>query len=566
MVNKILEKRREQMFPKLTPAQMARLEAHGRRVETRAGEVLLELGARPRNIFIVLAGSLEILLHATIGGESVYLLTSGDFSGEMSTLKGSVSLARIRVREGGAVAALDTDKLREIVQTDAELSELLMRAFILRRVALISDENPDVMLLGSRHSADTLRLREFLTRNGYPHANLEVESDAEVQALFDRFHIGLEDIPVVICRGDQIFRNPSNAAIAESLGINPLLDDTRVHDLVIVGAGPAGLGAAVYAASEGLDVRMLEAIAPGGQAGTSSRIENYLGFPTGISGQALAGRALSQAQKFGANLSVATAAVSLNCTTSPYRVLLTDGNLVSASVVLVTTGAQYRLLDIENIGRFMGTGVYYAATHLEATLCQGEEVIVVGGGNSAGQAAVFLASSSRRVHILVRSSGLADSMSRYLIRRIEESPNINLHTHTQLTALHGTDRLERVAWQSGGETEQQWHDVSHVFLMTGASPNTQWLQGCVALDTGGFVKTGADLSSDDLAATRWPLRRSPYLLETSLPGVFAAGDVRCGSVKRIASAVGEGAMCVQFVHRALGELSVSAQERVAVPG
>jgi thioredoxin reductase (NADPH) len=563
MANEIMEKRREQIFPKLTPAQMARLEAHGRRIETRAGEVLLEPGDRARNIFVVLSGSLEALLRATAGEQLLNVLTPGDFTGEMSTLRGSVSFVRIRVREGGALIAVDTHKLREIVQTDAELSELFMRAFILRRVALISTGNPDVMLLGSRHSADTLRLREFLTRNAYPYVNIEVESDPEVEALFDRFHIRCEDIPVVICRGNEIFRSPSNAEIAQCLGMNPLLDDTQVHDLVIVGAGPAGLAAAVYAASEGLNVRILETMAPGGQAGTSSRIENYLGFPTGISGQALAGRALSQAQKFGANLSVATPAVSLDCATRPYRIRLADGSLVSASVILITTGAQYRLLDIENIRRFMGVGVYYAATHLEAILCQRDEVIVVGGGNSAGQAAVFLAASCRRVHILVRSSGLADSMSRYLIRRIEESPNIELHTHTQLTALEGTDQLARVAWQRTGEAAPQWHDMRHVFLMTGASPNTQWLESCVALDSRGFVKTGPHLSSDDLLATQWPLRRGPYLLETSLPGVFAAGDVRSGSVKRIASAVGEGAMSVQFVHRALAELSVPAQERVA---
>jgi thioredoxin reductase (NADPH) len=563
MANEILEKRREQMFPKVTPAQMARLEAHGRRIETRAGEVLVEPGERPRNIFVVLSGSLEALLRATTGEQLFNVLTPGDFTGEMSTLRGSVSFARIRVREGGALIAVDTHKLREIVQTDAELSELFMRAFILRRVALISTGNPDVMLLGSRHSADTLRLREFLTRNAYPYVNIEVESDPEVEALFDRFHIRCEDIPVVICRVNEIFRNPSNAEIAQCLGMNPLLDDTQVHDLVIVGAGPAGLAAAVYAASEGLNVRVLETMAPGGQAGTSSRIENYLGFPTGISGEALAGRALSQAQKFGANLSVAIPAVRLDCATRPYRIRLADGSLVSTSVILITTGAQYRLLDIENIRRFMGVGVYYAATHLEAMLCQREEVIVVGGGNSAGQAAVFLAASCRRVHILVRSGGLADSMSRYLIRRIEENPNIELHTHTQLTGLEGTDQLARVAWQRTGEAAAQWHDVRHVFLMTGASPNSQWLESCVALDSRGFVKTGPDLSSDDLLSTQWPLRRGPYLLETSLPGVFAAGDVRSGSVKRIASAVGEGAMSVQFVHRALAELSVPAQERVA---
>jgi len=557
IASEILEKRREQMFPKLTQAQIARLEVCGGRVETHAGDVLVEPGERLRSIFIVLAGSLEILLRSTTGEDLLYLLGPGDFSGEMSTLRGSVAFARIRVREGGSVLAVDREKLREVVQTDAELSELFMRAFILRRVALISTGSADVMLLGSQHSADTLRLREFLTRNAYPYINIDLENNTDVQALLDRFHVRLEDVPVVICHGSRIFRNPSNEELADCLGMNPVLDDTIVHDLLIVGAGPAGLAAAVYAASEGLDVRMLETTAPGGQAGTSSRIENYLGFPTGISGQALAGRALSQAQKFGANLSVAASVLRLNCDGRPYRVQLADGHSISASLILIASGAQYRIPQLDNIQRFMGAGIYYAATHLEAKLCQGEEIAIVGGGNSAGQAAVFLASSCQHVHILVRADGLADSMSRYLIRRIEQSPNITLHSRTQLTALEGSDRLERLSWrtQSPNSTPET-HEIRHVFLMTGAAPHTQWLQGCVALDDRGFVKTGPDLSAADLAIARWPLPRSPYLLESSVPGVFAAGDARSGSVKRIASAVGEGSMSVQFMHRALRELSV----------
>jgi thioredoxin reductase (NADPH) len=343
--------------------------------------------------------------------------------------------------------------------------------------------------------------------------------------------------------------------------MNPVTDACRRHDLLIVGAGPAGLAAAVYGASEGLDVRIVETMAPGGQAGTSSKIENYLGFPTGISGQALAGRALSQAQKFGANLEVAASAETLDCTGRPFRVRLTDGTSATASLVLIATGAQYRMLDLDKCSRFLGAGVYYAATHVEAKLCQAEEIVIVGGGNSAGQAAVYLAGFSRHVHLLVRSSGLADSMSRYLIRRIEESPSITLHTYTQLTALDGSDRLERVCWRRMPDGAPEWHPIPHVFLMTGALPNTQWLQGCVALDSRGFVKTGPELSSDDLASSRWPLARAPYLLESSIPGVFAAGDVRSGSVKRIAAAVGEGSMCVQFVHRALRELSVPSQQQ-----
>jgi thioredoxin reductase (NADPH) len=338
-----------------------------------------------------------------------------------------------------------------------------------------------------------------------------------------------------------------------------------VHDLVVVGAGPAGLAAAVYAASEGLDVLVIETVAPGGQAGTSSKIENYLGFPTGISGQALAGRALVQAQKFGATINVACSAVRLRCERRPYTVELSDGRAVKASSIVIASGAQYRVLPLENLSRFVGNGVYYAATHMESKLCQGEEIVIVGGGNSAGQAAVFLAGSCRHVHILVRSGGLADSMSRYLIRRIEETPSITLHPHTQLTALEGSDRLERITWRSAQKPQDERRDIAHVFLMTGAQPNTQWLDGCLLLDEKGFVRTGADFSVGELAGAGWSLARSPYLSETSIPGVFAVGDVRAGSVKRVASAVGEGSICIQFVHRALLDIAVPSPRKVAEP-
>jgi thioredoxin reductase (NADPH) len=320
--------------------------------------------------------------------------------------------------------------------------------------------------------------------------------------------------------------------------------------VVVIGAGPAGLAAAVYAASEGLDVLVIEAIAYGGQAGSSSKIENYLGFPTGISGGALAGRAFVQAQKFGANVTVAEQAVRLDCSRRPYLIELSGSRKVLAKTVVVASGAKYRAPECEELQRFVGLGVYYAATHLEAQLCGGKEVAVVGGGNSAGQAAVFLAASCRHVHILVRGPGLAQSMSRYLIRRIEENPRITLHVRTEIEDAQGSEHLERLVWRTkGGEPET--HDIGHLFLMTGAEPNTAWLQGCVALDAKGFVRTGIELGAGDLAAAGWALARAPYLLETSKPGVFAAGDVRCGSVKRVASAVGEGSSCVQFVHRVL---------------
>jgi len=559
VANNLLEQRRAQMFPKLTPAQLARLERRGSALQTSAGEILVELGAPPRGVFVVAAGSVEALAPPSAtqpasGYELLYLLGPGDFTGEMGTLRGTPALVRVRVREAGTVLLIDTEQLRRIVQNDAELSELFMRAFILRRMSVIESGHSEVLLLGSDHSADTLRLREFLTRNARPYVNIDIERDADAQALLERFHVRGQDVPVVVCRGAELLKNPSNAQVAECLGINAPPADDRVHDLLIIGAGPAGLAAAVYAASEGLDVRMVETFAPGGQAGTSSRIENYLGFPTGISGAALAGRAFSQAQKFGAQLSVAWHAVRLRCEGWPYSVDMADGRSMRSKAILIASGAQYRMPDIPNLSLFLGRGIYYAATHLEAKLCADEDVIVVGGGNSAGQAAVFLAGSCRHVHMLVRSDGLTESMSRYLIRRIEDTPNISLHTHTQLTALEGSDRLERVSWtRHNGEPEAR--DLRHVFLMTGAQPNTDWLQGCVVLDAHGFVKTGPDLGVEQLADAGWSLPRPPYLLESSVPGVFAAGDVRAGSVKRIASAVGEGSICVQFMHRVLRELA-----------
>jgi thioredoxin reductase (NADPH) len=326
-----------------------------------------------------------------------------------------------------------------------------------------------------------------------------------------------------------------------------------VRDVVIVGAGPSGLAAAVYAASEGLDVLVIETTAPGGQAGTSSRIENYLGFPTGISGQALAGRAYTQAQKFGAEVVVARSAVKLDCTRRPYTLHLAGGGQVQGRAVIIATGAQYRKLPLKDLSRFEGNGVYYGATHVEAQLCDGDEVIVVGGGNSAGQAAVFLSGNARHVHMLIRSSGLADTMSRYLIRRIEESTAITLRTHTQIEALDGENSLQAVRWRNSRTGDTERREIRHVFVMAGADPNTTWLDGCVALDDKGFVKTGADIGQADLVKHRWSAVRPPYMLETSLPGVFAVGDVRSGSVKRVASAVGEGSICVQMVHKTLAE-------------
>jgi thioredoxin reductase (NADPH) len=350
-----------------------------------------------------------------------------------------------------------------------------------------------------------------------------------------------------------VLRNPTNQQIAGCLGFNEAIDETQIRDVVIVGAGPAGLAAAVYAASEGLNVLVLETNSPGGQAGSSSKIENYLGFPTGISGQALAGRAYTQARKFGAQVIIATGAKRLVCDRKPYAIEMDDNMRVPARTIIIATGAEYRVPTIENLSEFKGVGVYYGATFMEAQLCRGEEVVVMGGGNSAGQAAVFLAQTAKRVHMLVRGGGLAESMSRYLIRRIEQNPAIVLRTHTEIVALEGSSHLERVRWRNDQTGKIETQDIRHVFVMTGAVPSTDWLVGCVALDAKGFIKTGPDLSQDDLAAAGWPLARPPHLLETSLPGVFAVGDVRGGNTKRVASAVGEGSIAISFVHQVLSE-------------
>ncbi|HEV3192641.1 MAG TPA: FAD-dependent oxidoreductase [Polyangiaceae bacterium] len=547
----IYQERREQMFPTLSDAQLKRLAAHAERRSVRAGEILIDPGEPMRGIHVILSGSLEIVRPGLAGEELIVVQKPGEFTGEVNVLSGRRALVRGRMKEAGEVLYLDDERLRRVVQGDTELSDLFMRAFILRRVGLLADGHGDATLIGSSHSADTLRLREFLTRNGHPHAYLDVERDKSVQELLDRFHVGVGDVPVLICRGDLVLKNPTNAEVAECFGFNRALDPAKLRDVVVVGAGPAGLAAAVYAASEGLDVLVLETNAPGGQAGTSSKIENYLGFPTGISGEALAGRAITQAQKFGAEISVARTAERLVCDSKKtYEIGLSDGSVVHARTVIVATGVRYRKLELPNLQRFEGVGIHYGATHIEAQLCRDEEVIVVGGGNSAGQAAVFLSGHARHVHMLVRSGGLTETMSRYLIRRIEEIPNITLRTRTEVVALEGEDRLQGVRWR-GPDGTIEVRPISHVFLMTGGAPHTDWLDGCVARDEKGFVKTGSDLLRDDLVA--WPMPRAPHLLETNRPGVFAVGDVRSGSVKRVASAVGEGSICVQLVHRTLAE-------------
>lgn len=540
------------LFPVLTREQVRRIAPHGCVRPTVAGDVPYEPGASPVPFFTVIAGELEAT-RPWAGSETRFAVhTPGQFTGEVNSLSGRPAILRVRVSKPGAVLELDRQALLQVLQTDAELGEILVRAFILRRVGLVTAGLGDVVLIGSMHSSATIRIKEFLMRNGHPYGYVDLERDADVQDLLDNFHVTAAQIPVVICRGQLVLRNPSNREIADGLGFNESIDQAQLRDLIVVGAGPSGLAAAVYGASEGLDVLVLETSSPGGQAGSSSRIENYLGFPSGITGQDLAARAFAQAEKFGAQLLI-TKSVRLCSNRKPYVVELENGALVSGRAIVIATGAEYRQLPLENASRFASAGLYHGATFVEAQLCAGEDVIVVGGANAAGQAAVFLAQTAKRVHMLVRGSGLAESMSRYLVRRIEETPAIEVRPHTEIVSLDGGDHLEGVRWRNGVSGSVEERAIRHVFLMAGGAPATAWLDGCVALDAKGFIKTGSSLLPETLADAGWPLTRSPFSLETSLPGVFAVGDVREGSIKRVASAVGEGAVAVSFVHQFLQE-------------
>jgi thioredoxin reductase (NADPH) len=542
----------EHIFPKLTPTQIRRITPHGHTRTTKRGEVLYEQGESASSFFVVVSGELEVMRPSGTVDTLVTVHHSGQFTGEVGTLSGRRTMFRLRVTKPGKVIELDRQHMLTLVQTDAELGEILMKAFILRRAELITSGVGDIVLIGSTYSAGTLRIKEFLTRNGHPYSYIDLEHDPDVQNMLDSFHLAASEIPVVICRGQVVLRNPSKQEIAECLGFNESINQTQVRDLIIIGAGPSGLAAAVYGASEGLNVLVLETDLPGGQAGSSSRIENYLGFPTGISGQDLVGRAYFQAQKFGAEIFI-TKGLRLLCDHKPYVVEVENGVRIPARTVVIATGAAYRKPQCEKLSHFEGAGVYYAATPMEAQLCKGEEVVVIGGGNSAGQAAVFLAENTKRVHMLVRSASLADKMSRYLIRRIEETPKIVFRPYTEIIALQGDDHLESVKWRNNQTGMTDEYTIRNMFLMTGADPNTGWLDGCLALDPKGFIKTGLDLSPEDLNSEHWPLARQPYLLETSLPGVFAVGDVRSGSIKRVASAVGEGSVAVSFTHKVLQE-------------
>lgn len=544
-----------QTFPVLTAGQIERARPSGAVRQVDRGEILFQPGDTNVPFFVLLSGTMEIVQPNCPGERLIATHGPGEFTGEITMISGQQCLVRGRVTAAGNFLEISGDGLRALVARDAELGEIFMRAFILRRLELIRHGYGDAIVMGSRHCGNTLRVREFLSRNAHPYTYVDLDSDKTSQELLDRFAVQLREIPVVICRGNTVLRNPTLQQLADCLGFNISIDTSQLRDVIIVGAGPSGLAAGVYAASEGLDALLIENEAPGGQAGSSSKIENYLGFPTGISGQELTHRATAQAQKFGTKMMVGHSVVRLDCSRRRYEVVLDNGKVLPARTIIIATGAQYNKPQLANLEEFEGRGVYYAATYMESQLCGSEEVVVVGGGNSAGQAAAFLSQTARKVHMLVRSAGLCDTMSRYLIRRIAENPAIQLHYRTEIAALEGNGRLDRVMWRDGASGEISAHSIRHLFIMTGASPRTEWLKGCVAMDDKGFILTGKDLDAafDNVRTPTWPLTRPPQMLETSLPGVFAVGDIRSGSVKRVASAVGEGSMAVQFVHRALAE-------------
>jgi thioredoxin reductase (NADPH) len=538
----------EVAFPTLSAKDLAALTArrHPRRVH--AGEVLFAEGDRNRSFFVVLEGSIEVVGHSKGVPHVVAMHHPGQFSGDVDMLSGRAILVTGRAPEDGRVLELSSAELRQAVDELPELGQILAKAFLMRRALLLGEEYEAVTIIGSRFSPDAHRLRDFATRNGVPIRWMDLEADEQADALLRQFNIPASATPIVLGSDGEWVSNPSIADFAHCMGLEATLEPDHMYDLVVVGAGPAGLAASVYAASEGLEVLTVDALAAGGQAGTSSLIENYLGFPAGISGDELTRNALFQAQKFGAKITVPAEVRSLGLDGGERVVTLTDGSRILTRCVLVASGVEYRKLDVPGFANFEGAGIYYAATEMEARLCRGEEVVVVGAGNSAGQAIMFLAKYASRVHVLVRGQDLGASMSRYLVDRVERKENVTIHRGAVVSGLEGNGHLSAVRTK-GPNGEQQTFTTNSLYLFIGEDPHTDWLHGCVELDRRGFVLTGDGLPPATTDTDRWrSAGRAPFLLETSLPGVFAAGDVRAGSAKRVAAAVGEGSMAVSFVH------------------
>ncbi len=558
----ILASRQHQAFPELTPEQVARMEPLGLRRRWADGELLFEAGQTGPGLFVVLAGEVAVTRRDGLGND-VPVVTQGvgQFLGEVGQLSGKPAFVDGRAVGEVEALLLTPEGLRSLLVAEAEIGEIVMRALILRRVGLIESGAGGPTLIGRADAPEMVRLTGFLTRNGQPHTVVDPSAGEAAAAVAARYAGKVGTAVLAVCPNGTLLANPTEMEIARAIGLSEF-DPSRVYDVAVVGAGPSGLATAVYAASEGLSVIVLDAHSIGGQAGASARIENYLGFPTGITGGALAGRAFTQAEKFGAEVVVPAPIASLECGSPTHLLRLADGRRVEARAVVIASGAAYRRPAISNLARFDGRGVSYWASPIEARLVAGREVTLVGGGNSAGQAAVFLASSAAKVHMLIRGNGLSLTMSRYLIDRIRANPRIVLHTRTEVVGLAG-DRggLTGVTWRNRDTGEERSCDTRHLFLFVGADPNTAWLHGCwIELDRGGFVQTGHDLAETALAGAGWAEERRPHALETSIPGVFAIGDVRAGSVKRVAAAVGEGAAVVAQIHSYLADLQARQPE------
>ena len=556
-----IDMRREQMFPKLEPREIDRLRRFGEVRRYAAGEALFVTGEIAPGTSVLIKGSVRVTRRDPLGHSAPIVEQGpGEFVAEVGQLSGQPAFVDVHAIDDVEALLIPPENLRALMIEEPELGERIMRALILRRVALVEAGAGGPVLIGPESSPDVIRLQGFLTRNAYPHQLLDPTQDRDAAELVKQYAPNPDDLPLAVCPRGTILKNPNETELARALGMVPIDERDRIYDVAIVGAGPAGLSAAVYAASEGLSVIVFDARAFGGQAGESARIENYLGFPTGISGQALTGRAYVQAQKFGARMVIPTEVVRLDFTETPATLHLSDGRRVKTSTVVVATGARYRRLNVPNLRDFEGRGVWYWASPIEARLCRNEEIVLVGGGNSAGQAAVFLRSFAAKIWMLVRGPSLAESMSQYLIDRIDATDNIEVLTQTEIVALYGSPKkqLERVRWRNNVTGKQTEKPIRHVFLFIGADPATTWLKDSgIVLDTKNFILTGSDVPSDVCRSNNRSGR--PLPLETSIRGVFAIGDVRSGSVKRVGAAIGEGAVVVAGLHAVLPNGSAAPQ-------
>jgi len=538
-------------FPVLTSDQIDRLRPYGVEGSVEAGDTLFEAGEKGFDFFVVLEGAIEILDPSTESATRVTIHEPGEFTGDIDMVGDRSSFVTAVVHEPGRVLRLSASALKDVVAKMPRLSDVILEAFLTRRTLLMNQAHIGLQIVGSRFSEATHRLKSFAERNDLPYTWLDLERDEGAEALLRRLGVPTGDTPVVIVRGNQMLRAPSTTELARHVGLGSCALPTEALDLVVVGGGPGGLAASVYGASEGLSTLCLDAEGIGGQAARSSKIENYLGFPAGVSGAALASRARLQAEKFGAEIAVPRRATGLLPEEGYHVVRLEDDTRVLARSVVVATGAEYRKLPLGRRAEFEGAGVYYGATRMEAQLCEDEEVVLVGGGNSAGQAALFLSETARTVHMLIRGGDVRKSMSRYLVNRIQQTGNVEVHLHNEAVALRGDDRLEAVVVENTQTGETRTIATPALFSFIGAEPRTGWLNGRVATDENGFVHTGMDVRAAPADASSFPRSRDPFFLETSLPGVFAVGDARAGSIKRVASAVGEGSMAIKLVHQFL---------------